>query len=171
MFQSTYRLLHLFSLAGEVRGRKKLQKMVHLFTVHGVDFPYPFVYHHYGPYSAPLQEEVHSLVEQGLLRERLEEETYCYQLTEKGLSFKRSLEEEGGYHFLLDASLLQSLNKESAPFLEMVSTYAYLLGSGYEKSRALEKAAELKPHLASFLDEAVRFYEGKIKISTILDEM
>ena len=162
MFDSTYRLLQLFSLAGEIRGRKKLQKMIYLFTVHGEDFPYSFEYNHYGPYSAPLQEEVRSLVEQGLLSERHEEETYYYTITEKGLTFKKSLEEEGGYRFMIDERLLQTLNGESAPFLEMVSTYAYLLNSGYGKEQAMAKAADLKPHLTGYLENAVRFYEEKI---------
>ncbi|CCQ95704.1 conserved hypothetical protein [[Clostridium] ultunense Esp] len=84
-------------------------------------------------------------------------------LTGKGIAFKESLEEEGGYRFPLDEKLVGELNGESATFLEMVSTYAYLLDSGYGMEQAKMKAEELKPHLAGHLEEAVRFYHEKIK--------
>lgn len=50
------------------------------------------------------------------------------------------------------------LNEKSSQFLELVSTYAFLLETGYDGESAYSKARELKPHLAYMMDDAVEFY-------------
>lgn len=159
MFDSTYRLLKLFSAVQKVNGRKKLQKMIHLLESHGNDFSFKYEYHFYGPYSADLQEEVNVLVQQGFLIESHTDGTYVYEITEKGLMFKENLERDGNYDFRINEDLLQKLVNESSQFLEMASTYVFLIDSGYSEEQAKSKALELKPHLHAYLDKVIQFYK------------
>ncbi|WP_018130887.1 hypothetical protein [Effusibacillus pohliae] len=158
MLDASYRILKIFDAVGSVHGRKKFQKMVHLLTSSGADFPFTFEYHHFGPYSAELQEEIAFLVQQGLLAESKENEAYVYRITEKGRAFKENLENSGVCRFHLAEAVVASLSEKNPQFLEMVSTYAFLLESGYDVHSAAEKAADLKPHLRAHLEEAVGFY-------------
>jgi len=154
MFKAAYSLLSIFDSVNSVYGRKKVQKMVHLLEVSGTELPFKYEYHFYGPYSAEVQEEIGFLVQQGLLD----------VITEKGRAFKATLEDDGGYHVPIDKRLLNSMTNESSQFLEMVSTYAFLIDSGYDASAAKEKALELKPHLERFVDKAVNYYNRQIRI-------
>ncbi|GAB6173361.1 hypothetical protein JCM15765_28390 [Paradesulfitobacterium aromaticivorans] len=45
-------------------------------------------------------------------------------------------------------------------FLEMLSTYIFLLESGYQPNEAKGKAVELKPHLGNLIDESIKFYNA-----------
>lgn len=158
MFDSTYRLLKFFDSVHMVSGRKKLQKMIHLLECSGEDLSYQYEYHYYGPYSDQLQEEVNVLVQQGFLDESHVDGTYIYQITEKGKHFKDILENNGNFSFTLNENLVHMLSQESSQFLEMVSTFAYLIESGYSHEDARIKAQELKPHLGGYLDRAISYY-------------
>lgn len=162
MFNSTYCLLKFFDTVEKVNGRKKLQKMIHLLENSGEDFPFKYEYHFYGPYSAQLQEEVITLVQQGFLTESNEDDTYIYQITDKGKKFKSNLEGSGNFKLILNEELLSLLSQESSQFLEMVSTYSFLIESGYSLDLAKQKAEELKPHLEGYIDRAVTFYSSNI---------
>lgn len=164
MFKAAYSLLSIFDSVNSVYGRKKVQKMVHLLEVSGTELPFKYEYHFYGPYSAEVQEEIGFLVQQGLLDEIKHDGAYEYVITEKGRAFKATLEDDGGYHVPIDKRLLNSMTNESSQFLEMVSTYAFLIDSGYDAPAAKEKALELKPHLERFVDKAVNYYNGQIRI-------
>lgn len=162
MFDSTYRILNLVSFVERIRGRKKLQKMVYLLSVAGTKFHYKYKYHHFGPYSAELQTEINDLVDQQLLHENHEEQAYVYELTEKGKLFLKRLEEQYRYNDELDRQLAEQLAKQNSQFLEMMSTYTFLLRSGDDPDEARVKAAELKQHLQDTLDDAVRYVHTKI---------
>lgn len=162
MFQTTYQLLTFFDAVEEIQGRKKLQKMIHLLKSSGADFPFKYRYHHYGPYSSQLQYEMNQLVEQDFLQEKRENGAYTYKMTADGRKFKAMLETDGGLSFQLNQDVLEKLVKKSTPFLEMFSTYAFLIESGDTRGQAKEKAAQLKPHLVTFLDEAIDLYEEYI---------
>ena len=43
---------------GEIVGKIRLQKMVYLLDQMGLNSGYPFEYHHYGPYSESLAQQV-----------------------------------------------------------------------------------------------------------------
>ncbi|MHB8073991.1 YwgA family protein [Desulfosporosinus fructosivorans] len=160
MFDSAYLLLSLFDDVELVEGRKKLQKMVHLLTTAGAAFSFKYQYHHYGPYSAQLQDEINFMVRQGFIEEFKEKETYVYKITERGKEFKLSLERTNNGD--LNRELVLSLNEHSSQFLEMVSTYAFLLDSGYDSDSAIQKAIELKPHLSGYSEDARKYYHRDI---------
>lgn len=163
MFRSAYSILSLFTNVDKIHGRKKLQKMIHLFKVSGMDLPFKYEYHHYGPFSAELQEEINFLYQQGMLNEFKEDATYVYEITEKGREFKEKLNTEEKYSIIFKEELLEALMQENSQFLEVVSTYAFFIESGYEDEYAKEKTMELKPHLKRYLDSAINFYEKQIK--------
>lgn len=163
MFQSAFVLLSLFDRVHKIYGRKKVQKIIHLLEVSGVNLPFKYAYHHYGPFSVELQEELNFLVNQGLLSETKEDAAYVYEITEKGKQFKQKLETEERYKVMFNEELLETLTKENSQFLELVSTYAYLIDIGYEENFAKQKALELKPHLSKYIDTAVKFYNEQIK--------
>lgn len=156
LFKTTYSLLKVFDLLVKIQGRKKLQKMVHLIGMTGYNLPFKYHYHHYGPYSAQLQDEISFMVQQGFLKEYKENEAYVYEITQRGREFREKLEENN--NFEIDKDLLSLLNSESSQFLEMVSTYAFLLDSGYDAKDAKLKASELKPHLKYLINDAEKFY-------------
>lgn len=162
MFQTTYQLLTLFHSVEEIRGRKKLQKMVHLLKSSGTDFPFKYRYHHYGPYSSQLQSEMDQLVSQEFLEETFEDGAYTYHITERGREFKTMLEKDGGFSFSLQDDIVEQLADKSTPFLEMFSTYVFLLESGDTKAEGKAKAEELKPHLKDQLDDVITAYEEYI---------
>ena len=68
---SIINLARLISVCGEVKGRKKLQKIVHLLQAagHHEDFGYEFGYLHYGPYAHGVKHDLESLKVQDLVRE------------------------------------------------------------------------------------------------------
>lgn len=173
MFEKRYRVLSLLAVLGEVRGRKKLQKIAFLLQHWGTDFLSRFSYHFYGPYSADLQALVQELAAQGLLREGREKGQFVYRITEKGRDFIGKWEgrfaggdrwaagfssNEAG-RFQIPAGRLQELAAQSAPFLELLSTYAFLLETGDGPDSAREKTLRLKPHLGAMMEEVIRFYE------------
>ncbi|EHQ89194.1 hypothetical protein DesyoDRAFT_2102 [Desulfosporosinus youngiae DSM 17734] len=156
MFDSAYLLLKLFNQADLIHGRKKLQKMVHLLSIAGSNFPFKYQYHHYGPYSAELQQEIDFMVSYGMLDEIRSSYGYTYQITDRGKEFMNQLNCQ--YKENINQDLVASLNLQSSQFLEMVSTYAFLLDSNYDSEGAKKKALELKPHLAGCIDEAMKYY-------------
>lgn len=162
MFKTTYQLLTFFDSVENVRGRKKLQKVVHLLKSAGTDFPFRYRYHHYGPYSSQLQSEMDQLVTQGFLEEKYEDGVYTYLITARGREFKSMLETDGGFSFSLKKEIVERLSDKSTSFLEMFSTYVFLLESGDTKAQASEKAIELKPHLTNHLEDAIKSYETYI---------
>lgn len=162
MFHTTYRLLTFFEAVDTIRGRKKLQKMIHLLKSAGTDFSFKYRYHHYGPYSSQLQSEMDQLVAQNFIQEKFTDGAYTYHITERGREFKEILHKDGGYSFTLQEGLLEALIDKPTSFLEMFSTYVFLLESGDTKEEAKEKAKELKPHLGEQLDEVIRAYERYI---------
>jgi len=160
MFDSTYLLLKFFDDVELVEGRKKLQKMIHLLSSAGAAFSFKYQYHHYGPYSAQLQDEINFMVRQSFLEEFKENETYVYKITSLGKEFKISLERTCNGE--LNHELLMSLNEHSSQFLEMVSTYAFLLDSGYDSHSAIQKAIELKQHLSGYAEDARNYYNNTL---------
>lgn len=86
--------------------------------------------------------------------------TYLYKITDYGKEFKKHIADK--FAVSINKDLLLKLNAESPQFLEMLSTYVFLLESGYDEDSTKDKAIELKPHLKGFIDEAVKFYEQNL---------
>jgi len=159
MFEQEFRLLTLIERVGKLTCRKKLQKIVHLLKHKGAPFHFNYRYHHYGPYSTQLQAEMDYLVENDLIAEEMVQGAYTYSLTEDGKKLLHFLEKERNMSLYLNDTLLDKLLTKSSSFLELVSTYVFLLEIGYSPSEARQKTVELKPDLVSHLDEALSFYE------------
>ena len=111
--------------AGEIIGRKKLQKMIYI--AKKMDFPFQerFQFHFYGPYSEELTLRVEELCNMGFLNEVKEKKggyyQYRYTLTDSGKEFLSLNEVEMP---MLDGCLVD-MNDQNARFLELVSTVLY----------------------------------------------
>lgn len=159
MFEEEYRLLALIDQAGQIKGRKKLQKMIHLLKNSGAPFRFNYRYHHYGPYSTALQAEMDYLVESKLVTEEIEHGAYTYTLSQEGKNLKAFLEDERGMSLQINEPLLKKMLGKNSQFLELVSTYVFLLEIGHSHQEAKMRTRELKPHLEDDLHEAIQFYE------------
>lgn len=133
-------VIDLLAALHEVRGRKKLQKIVYLLETFGAPFQVQFEFHFYGPYSEQLANEVQWLVDAGHVLETEKKSAgyseYTYQVG--GDDPSQRLEE----CFLLAA---QDMNTKSARFLELAATIRYLVQSGLDVRLAELRAREMKP--------------------------
>lgn len=159
MFQNTYHLLKFVDRTAKIKGRKRLQKMIHLLSSSGVEFTFKYRYHHYGPYSAELQYEMDQLVTQGYIDEEFVDGAYNYSISGKGLEFKQLLEEDGQYHLYISNELFEELMAKETSFLEILSTYVFLRNTGQTEEEARSKAVELKPHLSTYIERVISDYK------------
>src|SRR5687768_11804840 len=67
---------------GPIDGAKKLQKIVHLLQLSGIDFESHYELSHFGPYSSELKGSIDELVAANLVEERAEGASRCYHVTE-----------------------------------------------------------------------------------------
>lgn len=136
------KVMALLQKAGEVVGRKKLQKMVYISQKYNFDFQERFNFHFYGPYSEELSIQIEELVEGGLIQEIKENKggyiQYTYRLSEQGEEYLKLYPVElTGY-----TSFVQTLNKESSRFLELVSTMLYF--DKLPREELIEKVKKVK---------------------------
>ncbi|PWA11916.1 hypothetical protein DCC39_09015 [Pueribacillus theae] len=166
MLEDHVRLMMLLKNAGEVAGRKKLQKMVYI--AKRLDFPFNerYDFHFYGPYSEELTLKIEELCNLGLVKEVKEKKggyyQYCYSLTDEGETFL--------LHYDMNIPLLhpfvEALNGESSRFLELVSTILYF--GQLDKQAIKEKVAVVKRKQAYSEDEVekgFRYIESIKKIA------
>jgi len=119
------KIVKFITLAGEVTGRKKLQKMVYI--AKKMDFPFQekYQFHMYGPYSEELTLRVEELCNMAFVTEKMEDKgsyvQYTYACTDEGRQFLSTMETN---HPKLD-QCIERLNDKSSRFLEMVSTLLY----------------------------------------------
>ncbi|WP_077619959.1 YwgA family protein [Bacillus sinesaloumensis] len=155
------KIMKAFAAAGEITGRKKLQKMIYI--AKKIDYPFyeKYNFHFYGPYSEELTLRVEELCNLGFLDELKEKKggyyQYRYALTEKGEQFLG--------HYQLDMppleGCMQDLNEQSARFLELVSTVLYF--EGLEKEEVKEKVFTLKAkqrYTDEEVDEAYQYIDS-----------
>jgi uncharacterized protein len=136
------KIVHVLATAGEIIGRKKLQKMI--FIAKKLNFPFyeRYNFHFYGPYSEELTLRIEELCNLGFLNEVKEKKggysQYRYTLTPAGEEFLS--------HYELDFPSLQEcmkdMNEKSSRFLELVSTVLYF--ETLEKQVVKEKVFTLK---------------------------
>lgn len=138
------KIMALLQEAGEIVGRKKLQKIVYIGKKMNLPFQEKYTYHIYGPYSEELSLRIEELCSLGFVSEVKEKKAgyaqYCYQLTENGSQFLYK------FPFIWPLKrahqLITTLNERSAKFLELVSTMLYF--EELPKEEVEEKVLTLK---------------------------
>lgn len=137
------KIMHFFSIVGEVTGRKKLQKMIYILQACGVPFEEKYNFHFYGPYSEELSLRIEELCNLGFIEEEKEEKSnyfqYHYQITEQGTQFLKQFQTDMP-DFSSQAHLL--LNKSSR-FLELVATMLFF--KDLPKEEVEKKVHHVKP--------------------------
>ena len=160
MFKDHANIINAISTAGEISGRKKLQKIVYIAKKLSFPFHEKFQFHFYGPYSEELTLRIEELCEMGYLNEVREKKAgyyqYCYSITDAGRDFLSIQEVEMP---ALEACL-QDMNEQNARFLELVSTVLYF--DTLEKEEVTEKIFTLKSkqkYTHEEIDEAYEYIE------------
>lgn len=150
MLQDHAKLVQFIRKATEVRGRKKLQKMIYIAKRCGVPFNEKYQLHMYGPYSEELTCRIEELCELGFLQEALEDKgsyvVYRYEATATGLEFAETFTDEQ----FIPENLIESMQSKSARFLELVSTLYYF--DDLPKEAQIEKVKIVKNKL-NYTDE------------------
>ena len=157
MFKDHANIINAISTAGEISGRKKLQKIVYIAKKLSFPFHEKFQCHFYGPDSEELTLRIEELCEMGYLNEVREKKAgyyqYCYSITDAGQDFLSIQEVEMP---ALEACL-QDMNEQNARFLELVSTVLYF--DTLEKEEVTEKIFTLKSKQKYTLEEIDEAYE------------
>lgn len=161
MLQDHAKIVQFMSLAGEVTGRKKLQKMIYIAKKMNFPFQEKYNFHIYGPYSEELTVRVEELCNLGFIEELKEDKgsymQYRYIPTTTGIKFSSIIGEA-------DDKLLQTvkeMNSKSSRFLELVSTLLYF--DDLEKKEQIAKLHVVKAKLNFSEDEiktSYSFIEG-----------
>ncbi|WP_026695952.1 YwgA family protein [Peribacillus kribbensis] len=162
MFNDHAKIIHAIALAGEISGRKKLQKMIYIAKKISFPFQEKFQFHFYGPYSEELTLRVEELCNLGYLNEAREKKSgyyqYCYTLTDSGKEFLDL------YQMEMPAlePCLQDMNVQNARFLELVSTVLYF--DSLPKEEVCEKVFTLKSKQKYTLEEIEEAYQYIAKL-------
>ena len=157
MLEEHANVVHFVSLAGEVTGRKKLQKMVYIAKKFDYPFHEKYQFHMYGPYSEELTMRVEELCTMGFLTERKEDKgaykQFCYEVTEKGNAFSdRFCKKAAGL-----PQMIHELNTQSARFLELVSTLLYF--DDLQRDEQVVKVRTVKAKLNFTEEELTRAFQ------------
>ncbi|AZV45473.1 MULTISPECIES: YwgA family protein [Peribacillus] len=160
MFKDHAKIINAISVAGEISGRKKLQKIVYIAKKLSFPFQEKYQFHFYGPYSEELTLRIEELCNMGYLNEVREKRAgyyqYCYSITEAGRGFLSMQEVEMP---MLEECLLD-MNEQNARFLELVSTVLFF--DTLEKDEVIEKIFTLKSkqkYTLEEIDEAYAYIE------------
>ncbi len=162
------KLMKVISSAGEIIGRKKLQKMIYIAKKIELPFYEKYNFHFFGPYSEELTLRIEELCNLGFLNEIHEKKggyfQYRYSLTESGSEFLG--------HYDLDLPPLHDcmldLNAQSSRFLELVSTVLYF--DSLTKEEVKEKVFTLKSKQRYTEEEIQEAYEYIEKVKCIVSK-
>lgn len=143
MFGSYHALTRLLVTAREIRGRKKLQKMVFIAQNLGYSFGEPFDLYVWGPYSEVLAVKLKEMVDWGFALEAAlpgpaGNQHYVY--TPGPQAHRVAGDEIPGL-----AELVHDLNGRDATFLEGVATALYLRTQGKQDADVREILPRIKP--------------------------
>lgn len=157
MLEEHANVVQLISLAGEVKGRKKLQKMIYIAKKFDYPFQEKYHFHMYGPYSEELTLRVEELCTMGFLAERKEDkgayEQYLYTATDKGNLFISGFTQQAERL----PGIIEALNNESSRFLELVSTLLYF--EELDRTQRIAKVQTVKAKLKFTEDEMTRAFQ------------
>jgi uncharacterized protein YwgA len=157
----SFTLLHLVSVCGQISGRKKLQKIVHILKEAGHPFDFHYRYHFHGPFSAELKGDIDALTNEGLLEEKAESAasseftTYSFSVCDRGLELLDDVFDTDD----IDppwATLANEMNQKSPRELEAISTLIFLYRQGRDDDQVREKFLSLKPHLERLYNPALQ---------------
>ncbi len=149
-------LLRLIDALGEVVGRKKLQKIVHILKSQGHDFPQHFGFLHYGPFSSEVAAEMDSLVRGKLVNEKVvgqQFEAYVYKPEDAAKTLLKDLKKTSRQSW---QSLASQLNQMNVADLEAMSTILYLQANGFSGDSLKTRFSELKPSLKGIFNRALK---------------
>lgn len=151
------RIVHFITLAGEVSGRKKLQKMVYIAKKMDLPFQEKYEFHMYGPYSEELTLRIEELCNMGFLSEHLEDKgsyvKYTYSCTDEGNQFLSTMNREQANLSLC----VEKLNSKKSRFLELVSTLLYF--DHLTREQQIEKIQVVKGRLNFTADELTEAFD------------
>ena len=148
-----FHLAKLVQWSGQLRTRKKMQKVVFLLQAAGCPFDADFLLHHYGPYSSELAQLTDEMVRAGILEEEcvgnMAGQQFNYRLLEAA---NRSLSEfestPAGRQAAASLSKYEALARclvgKDTPDLEVASTIAYFRSKGEAWEDALKRTCEFK---------------------------
>lgn len=145
LLQEHAKIVQFISLAEEVTGRKKLQKMI--FIAKKMQFPFAekFELHMYGPYSEELTLRVEELCEMGFLEEECMDKgsyvQYKYNVSSEGTHFLETVQQEPSQL----KRFIDKMQEQTSRFLELVSTLLYF--DHLEKQEQIEKVQIVKNKL------------------------
>ncbi|MBD7966319.1 YwgA family protein [Fictibacillus norfolkensis] len=161
MFEDHLKVVTLIQEAGEVVGRKKLQKMVYIAKKLNFPFQEKYQFHFYGPYSEELTLKIEELCNMGYIHEVKEKVSgysqYRYAVNEEGQNLLST------YGAQIDklGSCVRSMNEQSSRFLELVSTVMYF--EKLEKDEIKEKVQTVKAkqkYTEEEMDEAFNYIDS-----------
>lgn len=156
LLQEHAKIVQFISLAEEVTGRKKLQKMIYI--AKKMNFPYAekFELHMYGPYSEELTLRIEELCEMGFLQEEMIDKgayiQYKYHVSLEGQAF---LETANPAPEKLP-QFIGALKTQTSRFLELVSTLLYF--DNLAPAEQIEKVHIVKSKLKFSEDEMTRAF-------------
>lgn len=142
MLNEHAKVMALISVAGEVIGRKKLQKIIYIAKKLNFPFGERYNFHFYGPYSEELTLRIEEMCNLGFVHEMKEKKGGYYQ-------YRYTLSEEGNKFLSISNLNMPSLktfthdiNEKSSRFLELVSTLLFF--EELAKEERIEKVYTLK---------------------------
>lgn len=151
-----YQLAKLISLAGEIKSRKRVQKIICLLQAAGMKWNVEFRLHHYGPYSTEIAGLLDELASRGILEE-VEESNgvgvqYNYRLAEGTDKSLEKLESDPARKFVgqkkefdLYKDKINKLLEEKVLWsLELGSTIAHCHSQSNDWKAAMGQACEFK---------------------------
>lgn len=160
------KIVQFISIANEVNGRKKLQKMIYIAKKMNFSFAEKYEFHMYGPYSEELTLRIEELCEMGFLFEDYSDKgsyvQYSYNVTSEG---ERFIETAACAHENLNGCI-DLMKEKSSRFLELVSTLLYF--DQLEKQEQIAKVHIVKNKLnfsEEEMDSAFVFIEEIQKYS------
>lgn len=157
MFQNHAKIVQFISLANEITGRKKLQKMIFISKKLNYTFTEKYNFHIYGPYSEELTLRIEELCEMGFLQESCTDKgsyiQYAYQVTSEG---DRFLETMDAVPKNLESCIDLMMDKSSRS-LELVSTLLYF--DHLKKEEQIEKLHIVKNKLKFSAEEIEAAYD------------
>jgi uncharacterized protein len=125
VFEDHLKVITLIKEAGEVIGRKKLQKMVYIAKKLNFPFQEKYQFHFYGPYSEELTLKIEELCNLGYIHEKKEKVSgysqYRYAVNDEGEKVLTAY----GKEMNRLGECVRSMNDQSSRFLELVSTIMY----------------------------------------------
>jgi len=164
--QTAVEIARLVQACGEIKGRVKLQKMVHILQEAGHPFDLKFDLHYHGPYCSDLVREVEQLVRWKHVDERPEPagpDYVRYKFTPKE-SLPETLQKCGVQEEPVWKALASQLNEKPWRTLEGISTIMYLRKLGFDEERLEQRFKALKPHLKDQFKEFFSFADEHQKM-------